>query len=92
MAVNVEYWRWQEYHKVFSDRKWKNKDVITAGVDVGSVGSKAAVMIDGEVYSYGVMRTGSNSPESATKVLGWALTLTLCWLVAWLRTLASWRR
>jgi bzd-type benzoyl-CoA reductase Q subunit len=73
MKEAVEYWRWQEYHKVFSDRKWKNNDVITAGVDVGSVGSKAAVMIDGEVYSYGVMRTGSNSPESATKVLGWAL-------------------
>ena len=73
MKEAVEYWRWQEYHKVFSDKKWKNKDVITAGVDVGSVGSKAAIMIDGEVYSYGVMRTGSNSPESATKVLGWAL-------------------
>ena len=73
MKEAVEYWRWQEYHKVFSDRKWKNKDVITAGVDVGSVSSKAAIMIDGEVYSYGVMRTGSNSPESATKVLGWAL-------------------
>ena len=73
MKEPVEYWRWQEYHKVFSEKKWKNKDVITAGVDVGSVGSKAAIMIDGEVYSYGVMRTGSNSPESATKVLGWAL-------------------
>ena len=73
MPGNVEYWRWKEYHKIFSDKKWKNKDVITAGVDVGSVGSKAAIMIDGEVYSYGIMRTGSNSPESATKVLGWAL-------------------
>ncbi len=73
MKEPVEYWRWQEYHKVFSERSWKDKDVITAGVDVGSVGSKAAVMIDGEVYSYGIMRTGSNSPESATKVLNWAL-------------------
>ena len=73
MPGNVEYWRWKEYHKIFSDKKWKNKDVVTAGVDVGSVGSKAAIMIDGEVYSYGIMRTGSNSPESATKVLGWAL-------------------
>jgi bzd-type benzoyl-CoA reductase Q subunit len=70
---DVEYWRWQEYHRVLSDRKWKNKDVITAGVDVGSVGSKAAIMIDGDIYSWGVMRTGSNSPESATKVLSWAL-------------------
>jgi benzoyl-CoA reductase subunit A len=73
VKASVEYWRWQEYHKVFSERKWKNKEVITAGIDVGSVGSKAAVMIDGEVYSYGIMRTGSNSPESATKVLSWAL-------------------
>jgi bzd-type benzoyl-CoA reductase Q subunit len=70
---DVEYWRWQEYHRVLSDRQWKNKDVITAGVDVGSVGSKAAIMIDGDIYSWGVMRTGSNSPESATKVLSWAL-------------------
>jgi bzd-type benzoyl-CoA reductase Q subunit len=70
---DVEYWRWQEYHRIFSEKKWKNKDIITAGVDVGSVGSKAAIMIDGEVYSWGIMRTGSNSPESATKALNWAL-------------------
>jgi bzd-type benzoyl-CoA reductase Q subunit len=70
---DVEYWRWQEYHRVLSDKKWKNKDLITAGVDVGSVGSKAAIMIDGEVYSLGVMRTGSNSPDSAKKVLDWAM-------------------
>jgi bzd-type benzoyl-CoA reductase Q subunit len=53
--------------------KWTNKDIITAGVDVGSVGSKAAIMINGEVYSWVVTRTGSNSPESATKALDWAL-------------------
>ena len=70
---DVEYWRWQEYHRVFSEKKWKKKDIITAGVDVGSVGSKAAVMLDGEVFSWGVMRTGSNSPDSAKKVLDWAI-------------------
>ena len=73
MAGNVEYWRWLEYHRVLPDRKWKNKDIITAGVDVGSVGSKAAIMIDGDIYSWGVTRTGSNSPESASKALGMAL-------------------
>src|SRR4030043_1320149 len=70
---DVEYWRWQEYHRVLLDKKWKKTDLITAGVDVGSVGSKAAIMIDGDIYSWGVMRTGSNSPESATKALNWAL-------------------
>jgi bzd-type benzoyl-CoA reductase Q subunit len=73
---NAEYWRWEEYRRVFSEKKWKNKDIITAGVDVGSVGSKAAIMIDGEVYSWGVMRTGSNSPDSAKKVLNWAMEET----------------
>src|SRR4030043_1712564 len=70
---DVEYWRWQEYHRVLLDKKWKKTDLITAGVDVGSVGSKAAIMIDGDIYSWGIMRTGSNSPESATKALNWAL-------------------
>src|SRR3989337_223676 len=70
---DVEYWRWQEYHRVLSDKSWKNKELITAGVDVGSVGSKAAIMIDGEVYSWSVMRTESNSPDSAKKVMAWAM-------------------
>jgi bzd-type benzoyl-CoA reductase Q subunit len=53
--------------------KWTNKDIITAGVDVGSVGSKAAIMVNGQAYSWGITRTGSNSPESAKKALEWAL-------------------
>ena len=70
---DTEYWRWQEYHRVLPGKSWKNKELITAGVDVGSVGSKAAIMIDGEVYSWGIMRTGSNSPDSAKKVMNWAM-------------------
>jgi bzd-type benzoyl-CoA reductase Q subunit len=69
----LEYWRWLEYHRIMPNKKWTNKDIITAGVDVGSVGSKAAIMINGEAYSWGVMRTGSNSPESANKALDYAL-------------------
>ncbi len=70
---DIEYWRWQEYSRVVPGKKWTNKDLITAGVDVGSVGSKAATMINGEVYSWGITRTGSNSPESAKKALDLAL-------------------
>ncbi|MCW4010490.1 MAG: benzoyl-CoA reductase, bzd-type, subunit Q [Candidatus Bathyarchaeota archaeon] len=69
----TEYWRWQEYHRVRSEKSWSNKDVITAGIDVGSVGSKAAIMIDGDMYAWAVTRTGSNSPDSAKKVLGMVL-------------------
>ena len=69
----VDFWRWNEYNRILPNKKWTNKDVITAGVDVGSVGSKAAVMVNGEAYSWAIMRTGANSPDSATKVLDWAL-------------------
>jgi benzoyl-CoA reductase subunit A len=69
----TEYWRWLEYHSVMPGRDWENAEIITAGVDVGSVGSKAVIMADGEVYSWSVMRTGSNSSDSAKKALGWAM-------------------
>jgi bzd-type benzoyl-CoA reductase Q subunit len=67
------FWQWQEYHRVMVGKTWKSTDIITAGVDVGSVGSKAAVVVNGEIYSWGITRTGSNSPESAKKALDWAL-------------------
>ena len=72
----VDYWRWLEYRSIMPGRDWKNADVITAGVDVGSVGSKAVIMADGEIYSWSVMRTGSNSSDSAKKVMDWAMEET----------------
>jgi len=56
-----------------SRRELNTAEIITAGVDVGSVGSKAVIMTDGNVYSWSVMRTGSNSSDSAKKALGWAM-------------------
>jgi bzd-type benzoyl-CoA reductase Q subunit len=73
MAESPEFWRWQEYHRIVPGKKWSKNDIITAGVDVGSVGSKAAIMVNGEAFSWVITRTGSNSPESAKKALNWAL-------------------
>lgn len=70
---NIQYWRWREYRLTVPSVKWKNAETITAGIDVGSVSSKAVVMVDGEICSVSVMRTGSSSPDSAKKVLEWAL-------------------
>jgi bzd-type benzoyl-CoA reductase Q subunit len=70
---NFEYWRWREYHLIVPNVKLEKAKVITAGIDVGSVSSKAAIMVDGEIYSISVMRTGSSSPDSAKKVLENAL-------------------
>ncbi len=73
MERKSEYWRWLEYHSIIPGRNWRDAEVITAGVDVGSVGSKAVIMIDGEIYSWSITRTGSNSSDSAKKALGWAM-------------------
>jgi len=68
-----EYWRWTESRWTDPDLKWQDAKIITAGVDVGSVSSQAVVMLDGRLYCYGNTRTGSNSPDSAVKVMNMAL-------------------
>jgi len=68
-----EYWRWPEYRRTVSDKDWRGAGIITAGVDIGSVGSKATVLVDGELYAYSVMRTGGVSEDTAIKVTTWAL-------------------
>jgi len=67
--MKKEYWRWPEYRRTLPGKDWTKAWVITAGVDVGYVSSKAAIMIDGELYAYGIIRTGSSSPDSANKAM-----------------------
>jgi len=71
-----EFWRWSETNWVCPDKDWEIAEIITAGIDVGSVSSQAVVMTDGAVYCLGNMRTGSNSPESAVNALEFALANT----------------
>ena len=71
-----DHWRWTESNWVNPDIDWRTARVITAGVDVGSVSSQAVVMIDGALYCYGNMRTGSESPSSANAVMQFALENT----------------
>jgi bzd-type benzoyl-CoA reductase Q subunit len=68
-----EYWRWDEYNWKAPDKDWKDAEIITAGVDVGSVSSQAVIMTDGEIYATANMRTGHNSPDSARNVTNWAM-------------------
>jgi len=68
-----EYWRWKEYNWKDDSIDWRGAASITAGVDVGSVSSQAVVMVDGKIYAFANTRTGSDSPDSAVKVMNWAL-------------------
>ena len=58
------------------DMDWHEAKMVTAGVDIGSVGSKAVVMLDGKLYAYSLMRTGGVSEETAIRVMNWALEET----------------
>jgi bzd-type benzoyl-CoA reductase Q subunit len=56
-----------------TDIDWKEGEIISAGVDVGSVSSQAVLMVDGKLFCYSNTRTGSDSPESARKAMDKAL-------------------
>jgi bzd-type benzoyl-CoA reductase Q subunit len=71
-----EFWRWTESNWKNPDIDWHDATYITLGIDVGSVSSQAVVMVDGQVFSYGNMRTGSDSPDSARNALNFALEAT----------------
>ncbi|MDA8408693.1 MAG: benzoyl-CoA reductase, bzd-type, subunit Q [Deltaproteobacteria bacterium] len=71
-----EFWRWTESNWVNPDIGWEEARFITLGIDVGSVSSQAVIMTDGNMYAYGNMRTGADSPNSARNALKFALEKT----------------
>ncbi len=60
-----EFWRWPESRWTNPEIEWKKGRHITCGIDVGSVSAQGVIMVDGELYCYSSMRTGSSSPDSA---------------------------
>jgi bzd-type benzoyl-CoA reductase Q subunit len=73
MATATQYWRWREYNWKDAQIDPRAAQVLSAGVDVGSVSSQAVVLADGRLFAFSNMRTGSDSPESARKAMDWAL-------------------
>ena len=67
------YWRWQENCWIDESKNWRDAKIITAGIDVGSVSSQAVICVDGELYGFNSMRTGNNSPDSATNAINGVL-------------------
>jgi len=71
-----EFWRWAESNWKKPDINWKDAKFVTVGIDVGSVSSQSVIMTDGQIFAYGNMRTGSDSPNSARNALKFALEAT----------------
>ena len=68
-----EFWRWKEYRWHDESMDWKEADIISAGVDIGSVSSQAVIMLDGKLYAFSNRRTGFDSPQSAQQAINWAM-------------------
>ncbi|MFC1834735.1 benzoyl-CoA reductase, bzd-type, subunit Q [Thermodesulfobacteriota bacterium] len=71
-----EFWRWEETNWMNPHINRSDANFITVGIDVGSVSSQAVIMADGEMYAYGNIRTGPDSPTSAEDALKFALVKT----------------
>jgi len=62
-----ELWRWEESRWTNPDINWKKGDIISAGIDIGSVSTQCVIMVDGELYAYSSLRSGSSSEDSAAR-------------------------
>ena len=74
--VTQEFWRWTESNWKNPDIDWRDAQIVTVGIDVGSVSSQSVIVTDGKIFAYGNMRTGSDSPNSARNALTFALEAT----------------
>ena len=63
MAELQEFWRWTEYSWRHPEMDWRQGKRIAAGIDVGSVSSQALILVDGEIFAFSNLRTGSNRSE-----------------------------
>jgi len=73
LSEKKEFWRWKEYRWHDETMNWKDADIVSAGVDIGSVSSQAVIMADGKLYAFSSQRTGFDSPESANQAITWAM-------------------
>jgi len=73
LSEKKEFWRWKEYRWHDEGGDWKDADIVSAGVDIGSVSSQAVILLDGKLYAFSNQRTGFDSPQSANQSINWAM-------------------
>ena len=71
-----EYWKWPESRWTSNDIDWRRAGTITAGLDIGSVSSQAAVLCDDKLYCYSNNYTGPEIHDNAKDTLDRALDNT----------------
>ena len=60
-----EYWKWPETSFTAEGIDWKKAEKITAGVDIGSTSTQAAILCDGALFGYASIHTGADFKKAA---------------------------
>jgi predicted CoA-substrate-specific enzyme activase len=68
-----EFNKWPEFNWTSSEIQWKKAKKITAGVDIGTTSSQAAIFADGQLFGYASVRTGWDFRGAADRVIKEAL-------------------
>jgi len=71
--MGTESLRVKEFAWHAANRDWRRGDMLTAGIDVGSVASKAVILADGALVAYGIMWNETKGTRDAQKSLEAAL-------------------
>jgi len=74
--VTLNYSTKKDYAWRSIDHNWQKAEVITAGVDVGSTTSQAAILGDHSILAYSSLWTGADDPDSAQRALEHALHIS----------------
>jgi len=68
-----EYWKWPESGWTSERLDWRKAKTVTAGVDIGTTSSQAAVMCDNELFAYASIYTGPDFRKAAETVIEQAI-------------------
>ena len=71
--MKYEYGKWPESSWQSDAIDWKRSKRISAGVDVGTTGTQAAVFCDGELFAFSNIHTGADFGLAANNALSTAL-------------------
>jgi benzoyl-CoA reductase subunit A len=74
--MTLEYWKWPEAVWTPDNMDWRNAKQVTAGVDIGTTSSQAAIIADGKLIGYASIHTGVDFAGAAEAVMAKAAGAT----------------
>ena len=71
--MTQEYWKWPETSFTSKEIDWRKAERITAGVDIGTSSTQAAIICDDQLFGYANLRSGVDLKKTAEAAIGQAM-------------------